>query len=124
MRPSLVALFVVALVASTATVSAEALKKLKHVSCDHGKTIVLKVKAARANVDGMVQFNTRLWHLNDQPMVPGPVIEMQPGQTCRIRVENGLSASGNAACMADMASDMNVMHCPDIVNLHTHGKRM
>jgi hypothetical protein len=56
-------------------------------------------------------------------MVPGPVIEMIPGKSCSIKVVNALSRSGMAACLADRENmeTMNMFHCPDVINLHTHG---
>jgi hypothetical protein len=81
----------------------------------------LVVGEHRAEIDGIASFSTRAYFYRGTPMIPGPIIVMRPNNTCKILLKNELSSAGNAACAAHAGGNMNMYHCPDVINLHTHG---
>ena len=92
------------------------------IDCKPGVPIQLEAKEVRANVDGQLDFNTRAYWYKGVPMVPGPTIHMHPGQQCQIEIINNLPTTQNAECQAIIATGhMNMYHCADVTNLHTHG---
>jgi FtsP/CotA-like multicopper oxidase with cupredoxin domain len=110
-----------------APVQAAPLVESVHLDCTALRTITLKVKPVTVNLDGQATFNTRAYHYNDVPMIPGPTIHMKQGRRCSIRIVNNLPTAGTQHCLDSLAATngtvMNMFHCPDVTNLHTHGKR-
>ena len=120
MRASILA-FSVAF-AALALASGAPLRKIRDIDCSAHRSVDLVVKETRVNVDGVIEFNTRAYHYNGKPYLPGPTIHFTPGRKCTIKIVNQLSDGGNATCLAAMdGGDMNMLHCPDVTNLHTHG---
>lgn len=119
----------VALLALAGAAAAAPLAKIPHMDCGAHTTLELSVKEGRVNVDGQVEFTSRLYFFGKDTkdiVFPPPIIRMHAGQRCHIRLTNRLSNAGDAACMADMAAMMpgqpTMFHCPQVTNLHTHGK--
>lgn len=91
------------------------------VSCSTKEGVELVVKQARINVGGQVEFNTRAYHYNGIPMVPGPTITALPGKRCKITIINELPNDRTSICATNIIHAMNSYMCADCTNLHTHG---
>ncbi|KAJ3277974.1 hypothetical protein HDU76_010090, partial [Blyttiomyces sp. JEL0837] len=76
--------------------------------------ITLHVVATRFN--GFISYNTRAYSYNNVPMIPGPTLNIRPGDKLIINLINDLDAN------KDPAGDlMNTLHSPNTTNIHTHG---
>jgi len=87
------------------------------VTCVNGM-VELQVMYATFDIPGVMNFSTRLYSYNGQPMHPGPSIHVQAGTTCTIRIKNQLSTN---TAVSSCNYHANNMHCPDTTNLHIHG---
>ncbi|KAJ3292271.1 hypothetical protein HDU76_007181, partial [Blyttiomyces sp. JEL0837] len=76
--------------------------------------ITLHVIPTRFN--GFISYNTRAYAYNGVPMIPGPTLNIRPGDKLIINLINDLSANNDPP--GDL---MNTVHAPNTTNIHTHG---
>eukprot|EP01064_Diplonema_japonicum_P023574 TRINITY_DN33_c0_g1_i11.p1 TRINITY_DN33_c0_g1~~TRINITY_DN33_c0_g1_i11.p1 ORF type:complete len:583 (+),score=157.24 TRINITY_DN33_c0_g1_i11:68-1816(+) len=93
-----------------------ALPMVREVTCTAGKTILMEVEEGNVAVDGVVQFQSRVYRVDGEITFPAATIRMQAGEVCNLRVVNKLKGP-----QCTMVDGQNGFHCPDITSLHTHG---
>jgi hypothetical protein len=122
--PVRVPMFWLCVASLLAAATSDTLRQIPFIECTRGRTTELVVAEHRVEIDGVASFSTRAYFYRGIPMLPGPILVMRPNNTCKILLRNGLSPAGNAACAAHTGESMNMYHCPDVINLHTHGTKV